>query len=133
MGALKAFLASFAFFFPVLSSSWFSKLKSRFETKVISLNKHNHHVDGTISKIVLVRSSLIALNHYYYLGAGDPSYPFDIYPELLKILSIGDYSSDEVLTAIQRAQDVSKFKDKSVRSEERRVGKECRSRWSPDH
>ena len=25
------------------------------------------------------------------------------------------------------------FKDKSIRSEERRVGKECRSRWSPYH
>ena len=25
------------------------------------------------------------------------------------------------------------FKDSSVRSEERRVGKECRSRWSPYH
>ena len=25
------------------------------------------------------------------------------------------------------------FKDKEARSEERRVGKECRSRWSPYH
>ena len=25
------------------------------------------------------------------------------------------------------------YKDKSLRSEERRVGKECRSRWSPYH
>ncbi len=25
------------------------------------------------------------------------------------------------------------IRDKAFRSEERRVGKECRSRWSPDH
>ena len=31
-------------------------------------------------------------------------------------------------------RDVSKyFKEKKERSEERRVGKECRSRWSPYH
>ena len=51
-------------------------------------------------------------------AANDPvfgrSYPSDIYLELLKIRSKGDYSADEVLTTIQRAQDVSKFKDKSV-------------------
>ena len=32
------------------------------------------------------------------------------------------------------SEDYSKFEDKdTVRSEERRVGKECRSRWSPYH
>mgnify|MGYP006992722968 CR=1 FL=1 len=30
-------------------------------------------------------------------------------------------------------QDVAKIERESVRSEERRVGKECRSRWSPYH
>ena len=28
---------------------------------------------------------------------------------------------------------IGKFKEMGIRSEERRVGKECRSRWSPYH
>ena len=89
--------------------------KNPFETKVINLNKHNHHVDGTISKIVLVYQVSLGRDEYGFLTkfARNPDYPFNIYPELMKILSKGDYSSEEVLTAIQKAQDVSKFKDKS--------------------
>src|SRR6266511_3192096 len=32
-----------------------------------------------------------------------------------------------------RGTDISRLPDLSMRSEERRVGKECRSRWSPYH
>ena len=32
-----------------------------------------------------------------------------------------------------RTAEVLKSEDIEIRSEERRVGKECRSRWSPDH
>src|SRR3712207_7407138 len=34
---------------------------------------------------------------------------------------------------LQQRQDVLEVRDLGVRSEERRVGKECRSRWSPYH
>src|SRR5690606_40285103 len=39
---------------------------------------------------------------------------------------VGDYY---VLFGVEHKKEVQKL----VRSEERRVGKECRSRWSPDH
>ena len=38
-----------------------------------------------------------------------------------------------VLSDVQMKEAVEKFKAILTRSEERRVGKECRSRWSPYH
>src|ERR1035438_10666478 len=38
-----------------------------------------------------------------------------------------------VLGRITWELDIEKVKDRDIRSEERRVGKECRSRWSPYH
>ena len=35
--------------------------------------------------------------------------------------------------ALENGNYLLKFKDDCTRSEERRVGKECRSRWSPYH
>src|SRR2546430_16197883 len=49
---------------------------------------------------------------------------YAIAPSLVQILSPGP-----VILAIEAATDCSA----TVRSEERRVGKECRSRWSPYH
>src|SRR5256885_17148429 len=43
------------------------------------------------------------------------------------IVATGPLTSEAHATAIARKLDA------SSRSEERRVGKECRSRWSPDH
>src|SRR5688572_32212446 len=45
----------------------------------------------------------------------------------LEQLGITDADDDAVGEMLKRV------KDKGIRSEERRVGKECRSRWSPDH
>mgnify|MGYP001795046630 FL=1 len=89
--------------------------KTPFETKVINLNKHNHHVDGTISKIVLAYQKALSQDKFGFLPTvtRDSDYPFDIYQQLIKIRSKGDYSSDEILTAIQKAQENSKFKDKT--------------------
>src|SRR5688572_27143959 len=36
-------------------------------------------------------------------------------------------------TALNASESRRKSPTKSIRSEERRVGKECRSRWAPDH
>ena len=37
------------------------------------------------------------------------------------------------ITMIKKILDFKKFDSENIRSEERRVGKECRSRWSPYH
>ena len=51
-----------------------------------------------------------------------------------KIVIVGDYDVDGVIASVIMAEF---FDDLGVseltRSEERRVGKECRSRWSPYH
>ncbi len=45
----------------------------------------------------------------------------------------------EALTILEKEKDISKdtlleaIENSLIRSEERRVGKECRSRWSPYH
>ena len=44
----------------------------------------------------------------------------------LSLKYIGKY-----LDVVEKAK--AAFEENGVRSEERRVGKECRSRWSPDH
>ena len=52
--------------------------------------------------------------------------------EVLRIVSIRD-REDEILEAIDNAMKRVNIVLVTGRSEERRVGKECRSRWSPYH
>ena len=53
---------------------------------------------------------------------------------LLGVFLIGVYFSKATLEALIEFYDNKKKHSKfRVRSEERRVGKECRSRWSPSH
>ena len=40
---------------------------------------------------------------------------------------------DKIINEIPKIDKVSRLSEKKIRSEERRVGKECRSRWSPYH
>ena len=71
-----------------------------------------------------------------------------IYPESLeklinyykKLPGIGEKNAERLALATLnfKEEDLDKFSDslkniKKIRSEERRVGKECRSRWSPYH
>ena len=68
-----------------------------------------------------------------------------IAPEILKDCGFDDKEKDVIVTAISRHRDPEAAKEKNLngvlyradkasrRSEERRVGKECRSRWSPYH
>ena len=51
----------------------------------------------------------------------------DNFDQILDILEFNNSDEFYFLQIIQRK------KDGCVRSEERRVGKECRSRWSPYH
>src|SRR2546430_15228457 len=50
----------------------------------------------------------------------------------LKLMSMG-FLLDDASPAILRGPMVTRYTQQFLRSEERRVGKECRSRWSPDH
>ena len=47
-----------------------------------------------------------------------------------KVIKLGGYESEEYL---QKVSSYINNKITEFRSEERRVGKECRSRWSPYH
>ena len=51
--------------------------------------------------------------------------------EFVATLTAADSSA--VLTLCTQCMDLLKAKETDKRSEERRVGKECRSRWSPYH
>src|SRR5690554_2890086 len=68
---------------------------------------------------------------------GERSY--DIYSRLLKervIFLVGqveDYMANLVVAQLLFLESENPDKDIHLRSEERRVGKECRSRWSPYH
>src|SRR5688572_33262346 len=73
-------------------------------------------------------------------GAGTVNYVADWIGEVLDDL-VGQIDQDIVvqttidpkLQAVAEAAVIDELAAKSVRSEERRVGKECRSRWSPYH
>ena len=49
------------------------------------------------------------------------------------LMSPLDFSVEELDELLNLANDIEKDPKKYARSEERRVGKECRSRWSPYH
>ena len=52
----------------------------------------------------------------------------------MRLVKIDDLNGSEVLAVpIMSAKDQVLIQSDTVRSEERRVGKECRSRWSPYH
>src|SRR5256885_15055537 len=58
----------------------------------------------------------------------------ELQTELLRNQFTMDQARAAVLTALdQRSQANASGPTTTIRSEERRVGKECRSRWSPDH
>jgi len=60
---------------------------------------------------------------------------FPSQPQLILAVSSRDITSPRYLSRLQRLTQKIQAIDEvtSVRSEERRVGKECRSRWSPYH
>jgi len=52
-------------------------------------------------------------------------------PKNMQVIFFDDFTLEELIVTVQAAADDSIFF--FIRSEERRVGKECRSRWSPYH
>ena len=53
--------------------------------------------------------------------------------ELFKLLFMRDRSHEKIDESGEEIKPIIELIQKSTRSEERRVGKECRSRWSPYH
>src|SRR5207248_8872330 len=66
----------------------------------------------------------------YEIGLGIPAEPLFRSKSLMR-LSISSIS--RWITASSSWKRFCLFVCRALRSEERRVGKECRSRWSPDH
>ena len=69
--------------------------------------------------------------HTRYIG----DWSSDVCSSDLAIANADDFDNSEYTEAVTEAgqQPAQPPKALSVRSEERRVGKECRSRWSPYH
>src|SRR2546425_11134935 len=79
--------------------------------------------------IVPVRSGVSDLEHVYVLNELG-SRVWDLLDQQIPVSHIVDaICSDYEVSAEQAARDINEL----LRSEERRVGKECRSRWSPYH
>ena len=74
--------------------------------------------DPILEKIQTLREELNQHNYDYYV---------------LDTPSISDYEFDQKLKALQELEKQYPQYNDVLRSEERRVGKECRSRWSPYH
>ena len=55
-----------------------------------------------------------------------PNFPLPVRPDTLRILGVGNSFTDDGMMYLPELLE-------AARSEERRVGKECRSRWSPYH
>ena len=71
-----------------------------------------------------------ALIEYKNVAQLDPKDADAYYRLALTYLKLGDRTSlQSAVTALTRTVEL----DRTNRSEERRVGKECRSRWSPYH
>ena len=49
------------------------------------------------------------------------------------LVSFSEYPAEVPLSVINEVKEQEKIFSMNLRSEERRVGKECRSRWSPYH
>src|SRR5690554_7142527 len=62
---------------------------------------------------------------------GDSYFYWKLYDSAIKLKKVSDNNKGEALTD-PKASSLT-FYEKGARSEERRVGKECRSRWWPDH
>ena len=72
---------------------------------------------------------LLLFSYIYYASAGIQYLGFILYTTLVT------YGTALVIHRIDQTDEAHKkdAKQKKKRSEERRVGKECRSRWSPYH
>ena len=85
----------------------------------IAVRKHSDMDKDMIPKPLEIKEFL----DQYIIGQDDAK----------KHLSVAVYNHYKRLMQVQTDDDVEIEKSNIIRSEERRVGKECRSRWSPYH
>ena len=57
----------------------------------------------------------------------------DPHLQFVLLTGVTKFSQVSVFSGFNQPEDISMTRDYEARSEERRVGKECRSRWSPYH
>src|SRR3989449_1399092 len=107
-------------------------------TNMLALDDLKFRTNYTIEPVIAAESALIEAVKKYY-GAGVAGGAAQAAAAILqaKDYTIPEGSAADELADLGQADagpmvDVEDF-DKTVRSEERRVGKECRSRWSPYH
>src|SRR2546429_5206498 len=85
-----------------------------------TLHSHNPKTHGSLDADIIIKN------------APDPVFVSDLEGKILSandaVYELLGFRTDEVLE-----QSLSHFISPEERSEERRVGKECRSRWSPYH
>ena len=98
-------------------------LAKEYKTEIMGLNNwiaaYKGQIDGLRHELALTK------HHLDQLRFGPPPEPFSgQIADLARQVAALQASNDAVLTS---------SKAELARSEERRVGKECRSRWSPYH
>ena len=95
--------------------------------KVEVYSRENNEMLGDMPQWLIHTGSYIVYGLIVFLVAGTALFK---YPDTIKkAVTIDDMGSVEWITANQGGM-IERF---FIRSEERRVGKECRSRWSPYH
>ena len=85
--------------------------------------------------------SLVVVGIFSYFSLGVDLFPKVDIPTVIVIIANPGASPEEIETEISKKVEdtvntisqVDEVRSTSSRSEERRVGKECRSRWSPYH
>src|SRR2546422_11463716 len=83
--------------------------------------------------VIIVTGSLDEETAVEYLKAGAADYIVKHHLERLPSAVARALDLTRARTEHARAEDARRHSEEQYRSEERRVGKECRSRWSPYH
>ena len=92
-------------------------------------------VTVSVPNLVGTAQTALTLDSGYAVGLASNAYTAD-YATKAGVATNADNAdacSGNAATATMASGIVTTFEIKSMRSEERRVGKECRSRWSPYH
>jgi len=107
-----------------------SKDNTSFCKEIISLVDEMRHLDGIKGNFMLSESEYLAPIILFEKGKIAPQIIYSNQKELVdQHQYIFDTLWDNAIAAEQRIKEI----EEGIRSEERHVGKECRSRWSPYH
>jgi len=88
------------------------------------------------SVVATTAQAQVADHEHLHIGASEPALADGVGTLMSQVAECEVLWSTEDIQLRQDARALPSYEStnaRSVRSEERRVGKECRSRWSPDH